>query len=821
MRFVVLLVSLIILGGQANAQVGAAKAPAARAPTAQASAAQGTTAQQNGADLVIQQARDGLRAAAAGLNSRTLSDSDIQARLSAIPPIQAKLVDLLATLEPRQQDLQARVAELGPPPPKGAMEVAQTAQTRDGLTRRLATITGNVASVRLLALTADQLDAKLSDRLRENFSARLWTRTRSVLAPSLWYDFALALPGDLARLSEAVRAEAAKVAASSHPVSDAAIVCLAILGALALVWPAAVLLNRVAYTRAARTEAPPRLRRVSLALWRVLVATLTPLLAGLLLRGALVQIDAMTPEFDELTSLLVRVTAFAAFLAGLGRALLAPRRPEQRLAPVPDSMVTRLAPFPVLIGVTAALSTFVTGLNTILDASVASRIASDCLTVLVELAAVGGALMAMGEARVARQALAAETAAPAESASSRLPWILATLAAWIALTGALIAVLVGYLALAIFIVKETVWIAAVLGLLALMLNLVDDLFPALLSPKTRLGSALQTAVGLSHSAVEQLGVLLSGIARLALLFLAWAAVLLPFGANAGNVFRRFNATDFVWRLGQVSITPGAVLEAVALFLAGLFITRAVRRWLEVRYLPKTDLDLGMRTSLAAGVTYLGALIAALATFTYLGLSVAQIALFASALSVGIGFGLQAIIGNFVSGLILLAERPVRVGDWVAIGDLEGDVRKISIRATEIEMLDRSRLIVPNSDLISKTVRNVTHAGALGRVRIVLKVSDEADAEQVRQILLTQVQRHPKVLREPPAAVYLTDVRDGAIEFTAFAYLASPRQVYAARSDLLLKILPELKAAGIALANPATLVNVDVTERPLEPKPTED
>ena len=113
-------------------------------------------------------------------------------------------------------------------------------------------------------------------------------------------------------------------------------------------------------------------------------------------------------------------------------------------------------------------------------------------------------------------------------------------------------------------------------------------------------------------------------------------------------------------------------------------------------------------------------------FAYLGLSVSQIALFASALSVGIGFGLQSIIGNFVSGLILLAERPVRVGDWIAIGDLEGDVQKISIRATEIEMSDRSRLIVPNTELVSKTVRNVTHSSATGRVRLVLRVVDSAD-----------------------------------------------------------------------------------------------
>jgi small-conductance mechanosensitive channel len=548
----------------------------------------------------------------------------------------------------------------------------------------------------------------------------------------------------------------------------------------------------------------------------VAVTTLTVLLAGLFVRAILIDIGALTPDFKAVTALIVRVGSFAAFLTGLGRALLSPGHPEWRLAPVPQDMVARLAPFPGLIGATAALSTFVGGLNTLLGASLASRIASDCLTLLIELAAVGGALAAVGRARVARQAM--ETSASAADAESRVPWLLATLAAWMALASALIAVLVGYLALASFLMRETVWIGAILALLSLLLRLADDLFPALLSHTSPPGRLLETTVGLSRASIEQLGVLLSGVARLLLYLLAWVAVLAPFGASTDDIFRRFTATDFVVRLGLVAISPGAILGGVALFAAGLFITRAVRRWLEVRYLPKTDLDIGLRTSLAAGVTYLGAFIAILVAFAYLGLSVAQIALFASALSVGIGFGLQAIIGNFVSGLILLAERPIRVGDWIAIGDLEGDVRKISIRATEIEMQDRSRLIVPNSELVSKSVRNVTHSDALGRVRIVLRVDDSADPTQVSDVVLGRLRGHADVLQDPAPAVFMTDARDGALEFNAFAYVSSPRQAFGVKSALLFQIVPDLKAAGIPLASPAATVKVTL-EPPSAAEPT--
>ncbi len=768
-------------------------------------------------DAVIAQAKLDLHTIGSA-SGQTLEDPEIEARLAAIPPVQARLVSLLNLLNPRLRDIQARQAQLGPPPAGGALpEDPATAQTRRDIAASLSKVTGEVQSAKLLTLTADQIAAALSDRLRENFSARLWSRTKSILDPGLWRDFAAALPDDIQRVTRSANAEFTQPDLANQVKRNLVGLIAALITGLILLGPARVLLNGLGYRRAARAGGQPRLRRIAVALWLVIVAAGTPLLAGLLLRGALARVDLMTPTVDRLSGLLVQVVVFAAFLEGLGRAVLSPGRPAWRLAPISSDMVARLAPFPGLIGITAAMATFVAGLGSILGASLASRVASDCVAVLVELAVIGGALTMVGRARVAHRAMAPAAPAAADD-ESRLPWVLATLAAWFALGVSLVAVLVGYLALASFIMRETVWIAAILVLLSMLLRLADDLFPALLSPRAPLGGALQTALGLTEGTMEQTGVLLSGLSRLLLLLIAWVAMLAPFGASAEDILRRFTATDFVVRLGLVSISPGVVLGGLALFLVGLAITRAIRRWLEVRYLPKTDLDVGLRTSLAAGVTYLGALIALMVAFAYLGLTVAQIALFASALSVGIGFGLQGIIGNFVSGLVLLAERPVRVGDWVAIGDLEGDVRKISMRATEIEMLDRSRLIVPNTDLVSKTVRNLTHAGALGRVKLVLRLAWGADPAVVRQLLLTRLRAHPQVLEDPPAAVYMTDARDGAVEFTAFAFLISPRLVYGVRSELLFQIVPDLAAAGIALAQATTIVNVEMADRPIQPPP---
>jgi small-conductance mechanosensitive channel len=762
----------------------------------------------------VQNAQAVIHAAAPGRHAAGLSDAEIKAKLATLPPVQSALTSVLAGLTPRLQDIQTRLAQLGPPPAPGQPpESPQTAASRAALNREHEALDSEVKLARLLALEANQTSAALVAQLHRNFEARLWTRSRSILDPSLWRDLVTSLPDDTASLSRTAWDESERfndaVARRGVPV----LLALSLLAGLLIIGPARFILNRLGYRRASAAATATRLRRSSLALWLVGVAVITPIAGGLILRGALLGAAAATEGFDAIVVLTIRAVSYATLLEGLGRALLSPGRPSWRLAPVSEDAVARIAPYPGLLGAAAGLTGLVTGVNAVIGSSLATSVASDCVTVLLEFGVAGAALLAMARVRGERLVKPADHKAEQES---RLPWIVAALGAWLSLGATLVAVLAGYLALASFLMRETIWVGVVLSLVFLVIRFTDDLFPAVLSNKTASGRMMRNAIGLTSSALDQIAVLASGLARLAILLLGWFALLLPFGAGLSDVLALSGHVQFVLRIGQVTISPIAVLGGVGLFFIGLLATRAVRGWLETRYLPKTRMDVGVRTSVATGVSYLGAVIAAVLAFAYLGLSFTQIAIFASALSVGIGFGLQAIIGNFVSGLILLAERPVKVGDWIAIGELEGDVKAINIRATEIEMADRSRLIVPNSDLVSKTVRNVTHAGAIGRVRIVLKVADSAAPEAVREVILTRLTGHADVQADPPPAVYLTDVRDGALEFTAYAYVKSPRQAFRVKSELLFQIVPDLGAHGIALASSNAIVNVGLADRPIEP-----
>ena len=199
---------------------------------------------------------------------------------------------------------------------------------------------------------------------------------------------------------------------------------------------------------------------------------------------------------------------------------------------------------------------------------------------------------------------------------------------------------------------------------------------------------------------------------------------------------------------------------------------------------------------------MGTVLAIAASLTAMEFSLQSVAWVASALSVGIGFGLQSIVQNFVSGLILLAERPVKVGDWVSLSGVEGDIRRISVRSTEIQMGDRSTVIVPNSEFITKIVRNVTYGESLGMVQFKLPMPLATDIDRVKALVLASFEAHPGVLATPAPNVQLDGVDGTNLVLNASGFVNSPRAAYGIRSDLLFDVLARLRGEGLLPGQPA-------------------
>ena len=174
---------------------------------------------------------------------------------------------------------------------------------------------------------------------------------------------------------------------------------------------------------------------------------------------------------------------------------------------------------------------------------------------------------------------------------------------------------------------------------------------------------------------------------------------------------------------------------------------------------------------------------------------------ARALSVGIGFGLQQIVQNFVAGIILLIERPVKVGDWVNVSGVEGDVMDIRVRATEIRTSDRSTVIVPNSSLITMNVQNKTVGDLQTRAGIQVGISKPADAARARDLLLKIAHENPKVLGDPPSEVFVESLAPAAgatVQLSLWVSLTEPRQAHRVKSELYFALLEAFEKEGIAL-----------------------
>jgi len=374
------------------------------------------------------------------------------------------------------------------------------------------------------------------------------------------------------------------------------------------------------------------------------------------------------------------------------------------------------------------------------------------------------------------------------------PWMnVAVSLGWIGNAVAFLGLVAGYVALSAFVGMQVIWAVMVAATAWLAMRFVDDLVCTVLASRGAAGRRINTRFGIEPRLVDRAAVLLSVALRAVVALAALIALAMPWGAGGTDLVDRSMQLLRGITIGELVLSPRNIVRALLVFAGASLLLHLFRRWLERRLLPTTRMDEGMRASVATLVGYAGMVLAIAMALAAIGVGLERIAWIASALSVGIGFGLQAIVQNFISGLILLAERPVKVGDWVVVGDAEGDIRRINVRATEIQTGDRTTVLVPNSELITKAVRNRTYANAEGLVKIQLPMPLSTDPDRVRDLLLEVFREHPAILETPAPSVAIDNITNDRIVFSASGYVPSPRQASATRSALLFEILRRLRA----------------------------
>ncbi len=257
----------------------------------------------------------------------------------------------------------------------------------------------------------------------------------------------------------------------------------------------------------------------------------------------------------------------------------------------------------------------------------------------------------------------------------------------------------------------------------------------------------------------------------------------------------------IFQVKGTPVTVGSILVFALMVLFFVFLSKIISYLLYHRLLSRVKMDEGIRFTLQRITHYTILVVGILFSFQFIGIDLTGLTVIFGLLSVGIGFGLQNLTSNFISGIILLFERPISIGDRIMVGDLEGDVKEINIRSTTINSLDNISIIVPNSDFVSNRVINYSHGDTRIRILVDVGVSYASDLDLVLDTIKASAQSHPEVLEIPEPDVLLKNFGDSAWEMVLRCWIASPARHPKISSDLRCDIVRKFREKDIVIPFP--------------------
>lgn len=263
---------------------------------------------------------------------------------------------------------------------------------------------------------------------------------------------------------------------------------------------------------------------------------------------------------------------------------------------------------------------------------------------------------------------------------------------------------------------------------------------------------------------------------------------------------------FGFKIGGIQISLIAIAVGLAVFFGSLKVFKLIKNKVAENVLAEIDMDDGIKHSLISGFSFISFILSSLLAVIAIGIDLTNLAFIAGALSVGIGFGLQDVIKNLVAGIIILLERPLRVGDWVNIGGTEGIIKQINIRTTEIQSFARTSVIIPNAALISSSVTNMTLDDNISRQVVKVGVAYGSDVEKVTSILLECAAKHPAVLKNPAPRVLFNDFGASSLDFELRCYVHDIRKGWTVPSDLRYAINKRFIEEGVEIPFPQVVVH---------------
>lgn len=721
--------------------------------------------------------------------------------------------------EARRNNFQGLLAALGPQPEEGASpESEEVSDKRKNLTTLLASAEGRIKRAGLVATEAEQLLGELTRASRARLTEKLLERGVSPIAIEPWL---VAMP-EFVTLSVVTFVKTplnwlTELAVQSNRLDEITLAMAMAILVVVAAWPTRRLLL-VRYGRRAEEKQPSYTRRVFAGLVEGVARGLIPALFVLAIWLLLIDPDFLGERLAIIAQAIAGNLVIFFFAYGLISATFTTASGEWRILPFDDIASSRLA-HRLKVGLVIYV-TFDT-----LHQSFAwtpRSVEFESVYAFVFMVMLYPVLASVFSHRIwhasKTEKLEADTTGEMlEKIPASTGWDTARRFIALSLITLPTTAAAGYPELSIFLAHAVVMTGIIVGALWLVRWLKSEAVTGLLDSQTTISRKIRESLALRHDTVRRLVFWTNLFLDLVLLFVA-GVLLLPlwgFGAEETGIWlaRIFRGVQ----IGSFTFSLFDILLAVGLFLTIMAVTRLLQRGMERHFLPNITQDQGVRDALKTGVGYLGIVIAALIGISTLGLDLSNLALVAGALSVGIGFGMQNVVNNFVSGLILLIERPIKPGDWVVIGSHEGTVKKVNVRSTEIETFQRASVIIPNADLIASPVTNWTHKNIQGRIDLAVGVAYGTDVNNVRDILLEIGRSHPDVLQYPEPYVLFQSFGNSSLDFELRCYLKDIGNYLRVPSDLRFAIDKAFHENNIEIPFPQRVIHFADNNKPQEKK----
>jgi potassium-dependent mechanosensitive channel len=695
--------------------------------------------------------------------------------------VRAGIEDFRKLLEPPLAAAKDQVALLGPAPAAGQPpEPEHVALNRAELNYHFGLLSAGQAAVNSANRRIDHLINAIQDIRRKNFTTSLFQPVPGIYSYQTWAKLPDYVPSATSRVRDLV-------ADWWVGVRDQNEVLLIAFEAI-LLWLVLTLAgwHGVRRLRRWRHEGePPFWRRASSAAGVILLRILPVVAPITFLYGMIAEAHALPERLDWMFYSTAQSIIIIFAINALVTTVFAPRSSQWRLIPASDRAAARICGLVLTLAIIYGVTTLIYVITRLVQAPFA-------LTVAV---AFPSSLLLAG---IVVAILLTPLDGQHQDRMPSLRWLTALrIPIWVTVAAIVMCALGGYLALSRFLAQQLIVTGSILAFVYLLLLWVDGFMQGLGDDSAATGRWLKERAGLEQRRREQLVLPIGLFLKFAVLVLSVPLILLQWGYRWPDISDWYSQLFFGFHIGNTQVSLAVLLASVIVFALAYAAARLFQGWLDARILKPAGISGGVRDSIRIGVGYVGIVIAALAAFSYAGFNLSNLAILAGAFSVGIGFGLQSVVNNFVSGLILLAERPIKVGDLVVVGGEEGYVRKISVRSTEVETAERARVLIPNSCFITEKVKNWTLRDNIRRIVIPVSVGYGCDPRKVRATLLKVAQDNPDVVTTPAPSVDF-DFGADTLNFKVYAFVDDINKGGSTSTDLRIAILDAFNEAGIAI-----------------------